>query len=107
MLEGRLLSEMAPPPVPPPLDAAPPPDFGDGRPRSARPYGDATEATFGFGEAFDDTAEPLAALGTFAVWRAASCATTTTSTTSKYRRWSVSYKRNIVARWFRIASKPS
>lgn len=56
MLEGRLLSEMAPPPVPPPLDAAPPPDFGDGRPRSARPYGDATEATFGFGEAFDDTA---------------------------------------------------
>lgn len=56
MLEGRLLSEMAPPPVPPPLDAAPPPDFGDGRPRgrSPRSFADTSkpaEATFGLSEA--------------------------------------------------------
>lgn len=59
MLEGRMLSEMAPPPVPPPLDAAPPPDFGDGRPRgrNQRPFADTSlnaempEATFGVNEA--------------------------------------------------------
>lgn len=59
MLEGRLLSEMAPPPVPPPLDAAPPPDFGDGRPRgrSPRSFADTSkpaEATFGLSEAPED-----------------------------------------------------
>ncbi|CAE6968139.1 unnamed protein product [Symbiodinium sp. CCMP2592] len=39
MLEGRLLSGLAPPPAPPPLDAAPPPVFGDdaGRARIRNP----------------------------------------------------------------------
>ncbi|CAJ1410157.1 unnamed protein product [Effrenium voratum] len=59
MLESRMLSELAPPPTPPPLDAAPPPDFGHaGRPRagrSARPMADgvpppSVEATFSLTE---------------------------------------------------------